>query len=170
MALTALVTGLRVSEVLGLQARDLNIPARTVAVACQFHRGDVDQSKARASRRTRVIGPLIHKLAAQAAGKPPDAFLFAGKDGVPHDDRELQAEAWRPAAEAAASNFPAPGRTRFRRLKVTWRQKVGATPLEAMQGTGHSNLNMTFLYIISSQERRHVQAICDRLRGTPPEA
>jgi len=34
----------------------------------------------------------------------------------------------------------------FRSLNVTWRQQVGATPIEAQKAAGHASLDMTFLY------------------------
>jgi len=54
----------------------------------------------------------------------------------------------------------------FRRLNVTWRQEVGATPLEAQKAEGHASLDMTFLYTQTDEarEREHVARILDRLK------
>ncbi len=55
----------------------------------------------------------------------------------------------------------------FRRLNVTWRQEVGATPLEAQKAAGHASLDMTYLYTQTDEarEREHVAQIMDRLKG-----
>ena len=54
----------------------------------------------------------------------------------------------------------------FRRLNVTWRQEVGATPIEAQKAAGHASLDMTFLYTQTDEarEREHVARILDRLK------
>ncbi len=59
----------------------------------------------------------------------------------------------------------------FRRLNVTWRQEVGATPIEAQKAAGHASLDMTFLYTQTDEarEREHVGRILDRLKPTGPE-
>ena len=60
----------------------------------------------------------------------------------------------------------------FRRLNVTWRQEVGATPLEAQKAAGHASLDMTFLYTQTDEarERDHVARILDRLKTTKDAA
>jgi integrase len=54
----------------------------------------------------------------------------------------------------------------FRRLNITWRQKVGATPIEAQKAAGHASLDMTFLYTQTDEarEREHVRRILERLK------
>jgi hypothetical protein len=53
----------------------------------------------------------------------------------------------------------------FRRLNVTWRQEVGATPIEAQKAAGHASLDMTYLYTQTDEarEREHVDRILQRL-------
>jgi integrase len=54
----------------------------------------------------------------------------------------------------------------FRRLNITWRQEVGATPIEAQKAAGHASLDMTFLYTQTDEarEREHVRRILERLK------
>lgn len=84
------------------------------------------------------------------------------------DDRELQQHVFRPAAEAVGIYFEGFGMHTFRRLNITWRQEVGATPIEAQKATGHASLVMTFLYTQTDQtrEREHVGRILERLKPT----
>jgi hypothetical protein len=50
--------------------------------------------------------------------------------------------------------------------RITWRQKVGATPIEAQKAAGHASLDMTFLYTQTDEarEREHVRRILERLK------
>ena len=83
------------------------------------------------------------------------------------DDRDLQQHVFRPAAEVAGIYFEGFGMHTFRRLNVTWRQEVGATPIEAQKAAGHASLDMTFLYtqIEETRERSHVERILERLKS-----
>jgi hypothetical protein len=82
------------------------------------------------------------------------------------DDRDLQQYVFRPPAEAAGVYFEGFGMHTFRRLNVTWRQEVGATPIEAQKAAGHASLDMTFLYLQADEtrEREHVGRILERLK------
>jgi hypothetical protein len=55
----------------------------------------------------------------------------------------------------------------FRRLNISLRQEVGATPFEAHKAAGHTNPSMTYLYTVTDEvrEREHVTAIWDRLKN-----
>jgi integrase len=59
----------------------------------------------------------------------------------------------------------------FRRLNITWRQQVGATPVEAQKAAGHCSLDMTMLYTQTDaeREREHVKKILERI-PTPGKA
>jgi len=162
----AVVAGLRVSEVLGLQSRDIDHRNETLRVDKRLHRGDIDDPKSESSRRVRQIGSLALQLLAYAAGRAADDFIFQRKDGGLVDDRDLQQHVFRPAAEAAGIYHEGFGMHTFRRLNVTWRQEVGASPIEAQKAAGHASLDMTFLYTQNDEvrERDHVNLILDRLK------
>ncbi len=167
MVLTAVTAGLRVSEVLALQPGDIDRVARTVEVRRRWHRGEIAEPKTAASRRVRKIGGLADELAAFCAGRGEEAFVFgrADREGAPPDDRDLQQHVFRPAAEAAGIYHPGFGMHSFRRLNISWRQEVGATPFEAMKGAGHAQPGTTWMYTVTDDEReeRHVDAIWERL-------
>jgi integrase len=172
IVVTAVVAGLRVSEVLGLQAGDIDGRAETLHVERRQHRGDIDEPKSESSRRVRQIGTFAQELLRYAAGRAPEEFIFQRKDGGLLDDRDLQQHVFRPAAEAAGIYFEGFGMHTFRRLNVTWRQEAGATPLEAQKAAGHASLDMTFLYTQTDEtrERQHVSRIMDRLRPAEQKA
>ncbi len=169
IVITAAVTGLRVSEVLGLQSADIDRLHETLHVERRWYRGDIDEPKTESSKRTRQIGSLAVELLAWAADKGPTEFIFQREDSNPPDDRDLQQHVWRPAAEAVGIYHPGFGMHTFRRLNVTWRQHAGATPIEAQKAAGHASLDMTFLYtqIDEARERDHVSQIMGRIRTAP---
>lgn len=83
MILTALVAGLRISEICGLQWRDIDFKAATLTVQRRWYRGDLDEPKTEASKRTRQIGPLaaefLYKFGAGVAGNDaPGGFPASG--------------------------------------------------------------------------------------------
>jgi integrase len=133
MVRTAVIAGGRVSEVLGLQLRDVHVETQTVEICRRWHRGDVDFPKSENSKRIRQVGSLVADLAQLGSGRPADAFLFGRENGLPPDDRDLQQHVFRPAAEAVGIYNEGFGMHTFRRLNISWRQEVGATPFEAMK-------------------------------------
>jgi integrase len=171
MVLTAVTAGLRVSEVLGLQPRDIDARISTLKVVRRWHRGNVDEPKSKASRRERAIGGLAAELLRFAKGKQPDAYIFgrADRNGDPPDDRDLQQHVFRPAAEAVGIYSSGFGMHTFRRLNITWRQEAGATPFEAQKAAGHAKPSTTWLYTVTDRdrEREQVARIWDRIGGDP---
>jgi hypothetical protein len=93
----------------------------------RWHRGDIDDPKTAASRRTRPIGPLATELAVLAQDKPKDGFLWE-RNRTPLDDRDLQQHVLRPAARTVGCDFDGFRMHVFRRMNTSWRQEVGATP------------------------------------------
>jgi integrase len=167
MVLTAIVAGLRVSEVLALKPETVDAEGRALEVRRRWHRGDEDEPKSENSRRRRQIGGLASELLRFARGKVPDDFIFARKDGNPPDDRDLQQHVFRPAAEATGIYHEGFGMHVFRRLNITWRQEAGATPFEAQKAAGHAKPDTTWLYTITDEEREraHVEQIWNRITG-----
>jgi integrase len=165
IVITACAAGLRVSEVLGLRPADIDAAQETLRVERRWRRGDEDEPKTEASKRLRQIGVLAAALLAYSAGKHPHEYIFTRTNGAPLDDRDLQRDVFRPAAEAAGIYHEGFGMHEFRRLNVTWRQQAGATPVEAQKAAGHTSLDMTMLYTQTEiqREREHVEKILDRL-------
>ncbi len=169
MVLTAVVAGLRISEVLALKPEAISLKAQILDVQRRWHRGDESVPKSENSQRRRQIGPLAADLLRFAHGKASDEFIFAGADGNPPDDRDLQHYVFRPAAEATGIYFEGFGMHTFRRLNITWRQDAGATPFEAQKAAGHAKPDTTWLHTVTDEarERQHVQRIWDRITGRP---
>jgi site-specific recombinase XerD len=71
------------------------------------------------------------------------------------------------AAERAGIYTPGFGMHRFRHVNISWRQEVGAHPVEAQKCAGHASLSTTWRYtqVDVERERGHVRAILERLNG-----
>ncbi len=102
-----------------------------------------------------------------AKGKPSDAFIFGQECGDPPDDRDLQQHVFRPAPESVGIDYPGFGMHTFRRLNISCRQEVGATPFEAMKAAGQAKPSTIWDYTITDaeREREHVKPIRERVTG-----
>lgn len=169
LVLTELASGARPCEALGLQVRDIDAERETMTIERDWTRGRVGPTKTPNSRRTRAIPGLAAELLTLAKGKKADDFVFARADGsgLPPDDRDLQQHVFRPAAERAGIYTPGFGLRRFRGINISWRQQVGAAPLEAQMAAGHTRLSTTWLYTQNEEDRdrEHVQKIMERIHG-----
>lgn len=160
--LTAATTGLRVSEVFGLEPEHVDPVKHTLRVVQRWCRGDVGPTKSAASKRPVQIGSLANLLFELGRGKH---YIFEREPGAPPDDREFQQHVLVPAAKAVGIYFLGFGMHTFRRLNITWRVEVGATPTEAMRAAGHTRADMTLLYTVTDAARDEAVAerILDRL-------
>lgn len=128
MVLTAVSTGMRVSEVLGLRWRGVDLGRGLISVTERYYRGDTDEPKTERARRELPLGCLTeayqHHKTANAKG---DGYVFE-KDGNPLDDRAMLTDFIRPAAERPGFYFTGFGWHSFRRQNLTRIQEEGATP------------------------------------------
>lgn len=155
LALTSLVTGLRVSECLGLQRRDIRDGWLTVER--RYRRGDLDQPKSQKSRRRRFVGALADRMLALSDGE----WIFRNHHAEPLDDRDLQQHVFRPAATAVGIYHAGFGMHTMRRMYVSYQVEEGASPLEAMARAGHASIGTTMLYLLEDHGRE--SAIGERL-------
>lgn len=167
--------GLRISEALGLQWRDVDFDKGVLSVRRRWYRGDLSedgQTKSDNSCRVAELGPLVEEFRRRYPGpQARDQFVFTGDDSaLPPDDRDILRYDFRPVLKRLKLYYQGFGWHAFRRQNVTWRQQVGgATPLEAQRAAGHGSLDMTYLYTLndSVRERGQVQAMFDKLMEMP---
>lgn len=167
MILTALLLGLRISEVCGLQWGDIDFTSGTLTVRRRWYRGDLDEPKTEASRRVRELGPLLGEFGRRRRNGKATDYIFAEND-IPVDERDVLRYELRPVLKRLKLYYPGFGWHAFRRANVTLRQTIGgATPLEAQKAAGHARVDVTMLYTLTDAERDRdqVQAIFDSLIG-----
>jgi len=151
---TAVSTGMRISEILGLKWRSVDLVRGVVHVEERYYRGDTGKPKSERGQRTLPLGELVEaywKL--KPAQASSDSYVFEER-GHPLDDRELLQKVVRPIAEELGMYFPGFGWHTFRRMHLTLVQEEGATTFEAMAQAGHSRPSMTRAYTIIGLDRR----------------
>ena len=155
---TCIATGARISEVLGLQWRHVNIAAGTIKIEQRVWHQEVGQPKSDGSRRLLGIGDLADRFRAKAEidGASPEAWVFFQKRTPerPLWDSGIR-DALHQAAEEECCDFPGLGPHSFRRANITWRQQVGGSAIEASKIAGHSDLEMTGEYTFVTPERQN---------------
>ena len=153
-----IATGARISEVLGLIWRNVNLDAGTIKIEQRVWQQDVSRPKSEASKRILGIGDLVDRLRAKSAedGATPQAFVFQQKraPGKPLWDSGIR-DALHQAAEEEGCDFRGLGPHSFRRANITWRQQVGGSAIEASKIAGHSDLAMTGEYTFVTLERQN---------------
>src|ERR1039458_2050179 len=155
---TCIATGARISEVLGLQWKHVNLDAGTIKIEQRVWHQDVGRPKSDGSRRLLGIGDLAGRFRAKAAEDKamPNSFVFQQRraSGKPLWDSGVR-DALHQAAEAEECDFPGLGHYSFRRANITWRQQVGGSAIEASKIAGHSDLEMTGEYTFVTAERQN---------------
>jgi integrase len=166
MIAMAVTTGMRVSEIIGLKWKHMDLDRGIVRVEERYYRGDTDAPKTEGSKRELPLGKLGEALRKhQPADWQPDGYIFT-RDGGPMDDRAILRDTIRPAAKQLGIYFEGFGWHSFRRQNLTLLQEEGATTFEAMAQAGHSRPQMTGEYTIVDLKRRNeaVVRVQERLK------
>ena len=165
---TAIATGARISEMLGLKWRHIDLKAGVIQIVQRNWRGDIDDPKSKTSKRPLTLGYLVerYRVKATAEKASPDKWVFARTDGsgLPLWDSGVR-QALKRAAVAEGCDFPGLGPHSFRRANITWRQEVGGSSIEASKIAGHSTVRMTEEYtkIQLNRQEELTRLIQDRL-------
>ena len=166
MVETAVSTGMRVSEILGLRWRCVDLSLGLVKIDERFYRGDTGEPKSDRARRVLPLGMLTETYRRHLpAGVNPESYVFENS-GEPMDDRAILRNVIRPAARRLGFYFEGFGWHSFRRQNITVLQEEGATTFEAMTQAGHSRPSMTGEYTIVGLGRREqaVRRLQERLQ------
>jgi len=155
---TCIATGARISEVLGLHWKHVDLEKGTIRIEQRVWHQEIAPPKSETSRRVLGLGDLVAQFRGQAVleGAAPETFVFRPKraPAKPLWDSGVR-DALHLAAQAEACDFPGLGPHSFRRANITWRQQVGGSAIEASRIAGHSGLNMTSEYTFVSAERQN---------------
>ena len=158
MILIAALGGLRISEVLGLQWRDVDFAAGELAVNRSWYRGALNDTED--GKRVQRVRALMGEFQRRYPGPQARAqYIFVGDGGtLPPDERDILRYEVRPLLRRLKIYYPGFGWHAFRRTNVTLRQSVGgATAIEAQKGAGHASIDMTMLYTLTDAEREQGQ-------------
>ncbi len=165
---TTIATGARISEILGLTWKNVDLENGIVDIVQRNWRGDIASPKSRTSRRALTLGYLVDRYRAKFAAESPrpDGWVFMRSDGSgePLWDSGVR-QALKRAAAAEGCNFLGLGPHSFRRANITWRQEVGGSSIEASNIAGHATLRMTEEYtkVQLNRQEQLTRLIQDRL-------
>jgi integrase len=165
---TAIGTGARISEILGLQWRHVDLVRGIIHILQRNWRGDIDDPKSKTSKRLLTLGYLVerYRVKAIADGAAPEKWVFVRDDGsgLTLWDSGVR-QALKRAAAAEGCDFPGLGPHSFRRYNITTRQEVGGSSIEASKIAGHSTVRMTEEYtkIQLTRQEELTRLIQDRL-------
>jgi integrase len=105
MVMTAVSTGMRVSEILALKWHSVDLELGVISVTERYYRGDTDQPKSERARRKLPLGCLLEAYRRHKADDAKtDGYVFE-KDGNPLDDRAILKDFIRPAAKRLGFYF-----------------------------------------------------------------
>jgi integrase len=150
---TAVATGLRQSELLGLRWRDVDFAAGVIRVRCQLDRsGQYVEPKTPQAVRDVVLAPVlgrllrVHRLASAASGD--DHAVFANAAGRPLEHRNVQSRGFDKAAARAGINVITNGRRKatFHDLRHTFASLLiaqGADVVHVSRQLGHADPAIT---------------------------
>jgi integrase len=154
MIVVAVTTGMRISEILALKWKCVDLDGASVRVEKRYYRGDTDEPKTDGSKRQLPLGALVEPLRQhRPTDFNPEGYVF-NRDGAPLDDRGILRSVIRPAAKRLGFYFEGFGWHSFRRQNLTLLQEEGATTFEAMAQAGHSRPAMTSEYTVVDLGRR----------------
>jgi len=146
---TAIATGARISEILGLKWRHVDLQNGVVHIVQRNWRGDIDDPKSKTSKRPLTLGFLVDRYRVKAAADHalPEKWVFVRTDGsgLPLWDSGVR-QALKRAAAADGCDFPGLGPHSLRRAYITWVQEAGGSSIEASKMAGHSTVRMTEEY------------------------
>jgi integrase len=175
---TAVFTGLRLGELLGLQWRDLDQGPGVLHVRRQVTpRGEITEPKTTRARRRVVLAPDLvvllveHRRSARATGRGgPIDFVFASKTGRPLSSRNVVHRGFEPAVEDAKLKEVGKPKLRFHDLRHCFASMMidlGLSSTDVAAQLGHANSGITeriYIHQFNSQ-RTH-----ERLRQAAQRA
>jgi integrase len=164
---TCIATGTRISEVLGLQWKHVDLSIGTIRIEQRVWHGDIGMPKTETSRRTLALGDLAGRFKLRAAGcnATPDEWVFGQlrDPSNPLWDSSIRKELHK-AAKSEGCDFAGLGAHTFRRANISWRQVEGASAIEASKIAGHSDVDMTADYTFVDIQRQQQTTIAIQKR------
>ena len=135
--------GLRVSEALGLQWKDIDWERKTVAIRRSAYRGAIDETKTASSTARLPLAPALEELLLAWKTHSEFDWVFVNPaTGMPYMSPSLQQRWIRPAGEAIG--IEGLGFHSLRHSYRSWLDSVGVAPGVTKDLMRHSAISTTF--------------------------
>jgi integrase len=164
----AVLTGLRIGEILALRWKRIDLLRGTLEVAETFSDGAFGSPKTRSSHRVIPISGVLQKvLEAHRAGRiscKPDDLVFATRTGMPLNPKNLYNRELAPACDRIKQ--PRVSWHSFRHTHATLLTDVGESIKTTQSLLGHSDLGTTlntYAHVIPDSQRRAVEQVSNVL-------
>lgn len=167
MVLLAILTGLRVAEILGLRWEDVDFSSSVIHVSQRCYRGQMDTPKTKSSKRSLPLpSPCLEALKRHRAKQLPNGsgLVFQTGKGTPYGDTNILHRELKPAGKKIGA--PWLNWHTFRRTHATLLQFVGGSLKDAQAQLGHSKLSTTldfYTFAIPAHQREAVQRLGELL-------
>lgn len=155
MVMFAAVTGVRETELCGLQWADLDGEQQVVHIRRRVYRRKVGETKTEQSVRTIPVSAEVLAALAQHRGQPGEFVFHGARGGYLRADEVLH----RHILPVAQSLGLPPFTWRSFRRSAESAMHNGGVPLKAQQAMlGHTNVNTTMLYAETNEESKRAAA------------
>ena len=164
MVLLAILTGLRVGEILGLRWQDVDLDRGELRVEQSFYRGCLGSPKTKGSRRTLPLPAALRRVLASHSCRSvrinAESLVFASRKGTALSDTNLLNRHLKPAGRHIGA--PWLSWHTFRRRHATLLQLAGGSAKDAQAQLGHSHITIT-LGIYTIPVPAHQRAAVEKL-------
>lgn len=170
MVLVAVLSGLRVGEVLALRWKHLDLLRGTIHVRESVYEGRFSTPKTVSSRRSvpmsRVLKQVLLAHRSRLQRVAPDDLVFATKRGTAFSSKNLHRRVLLPACDTAG--VPRVGWHAFRHTHATLLSELGESIKTAQAQLGHSSLQTTlevYTHAVPETQRAAVERLEHLLLG-----
>ncbi len=170
VVLVAVLTGLRIGEILGLRWKRIDQTASTLEVAENYSSGEFGLPKRKSSRRvipiSSTLAGVLKNLRASANSATPEDLVFQTAKGTPLNDKNLYNRELAPACDEIGQ--PRISWHSFRHTHATLLHASGEPMKTAQTLLGHSDLETTlnvYTHAVSDSQKRAVEQVAGALFG-----
>ena len=164
VVMVAVLTGLRIGEILALRWKRVDLLRRTIEVAETFSDGQFGSPKTRSSQRviplSECLGKTLEAHRSRSIRTDPEDLVFATPKGTPLSSKNLYNRVLAPACDRIKQ--PRVSWHSFRHTHATQLAELGESIKTAQALLGHSDLETTlntYAHAIPGSQRRAVERV-----------